>query len=64
MNLGDKLSAIANSEYIKFASSMNAQNVDASIALVILDLMRSKVLEQIYKENLANEQLKSIDEDK
>ena len=56
MTLGDKLSAIANSEYLKFASSMNDQNVDASLALVILDLMRGKILEQVYKENLTQEQ--------
>lgn len=54
MNTGEKLLAIINSEYLKFVEDMNRFNLDPSLALIVLETMKSKLLEQIYRENLEN----------
>lgn len=52
MTTGEKLLAIINSEYLKFVQSMNQSNLDASLSLVVLESMKSRILEQIHKESL------------
>lgn len=52
MTTGEKLQAIANSEYYRFVNVMNNQNIDLDLALLILDNMKSKLLEQKYRSNL------------
>ncbi len=52
MTTGEKLQAIANSEYYRFVNVMNNQNIDLDLALLILDNMKSKLLEQKYRSSL------------
>lgn len=54
MTTGEKLLAIIDNEYLKFAHDMNLFHLDTSLALIVLDSMRAKLLEQIHKEGLEN----------
>lgn len=54
MNMGEKLVAIINSEYLRFIQNMNRCNLDSSLSLIVLENMKSKLLEQIYQESLEN----------
>lgn len=64
MTLGEKLLAISNSEYLKFVSDMASYQIDASLALFVLDEIKLKLLDQIHQRDLEEMVKKELKEDK
>lgn len=55
MDIGEKLQVIVDGQYDLFASSMAGRGVDPSLALLVLDAMRARLLETAYHKRLNEE---------
>ncbi len=64
MTLGEKLLAISNSEYLKFVADMASYQIDATLALFVLDEIKLKLLDQIHQRDLEEMVKKELKEDK
>lgn len=52
MELGEKLQVIIDGQYDYFANSMAARGLDPSLALLVLDGMKVRLLESAYHNTL------------